>query len=512
MKTRPAEQLDLWVKETDASRHSKWLSFMEVRLELAKKLLKESGVIAVHIGYQELFRLGLLMDEVFGEDNRLGIINWQCTGSAKNDSRGIASTTDYVLIYAKNKNTAHIGELPRTEKMDSAYRSLDGDPRIWRQDNLSAMSGTESYFYGIENSLTGDMHFPPNGRYWSMPKEKVKNILLGWGVEYKIDSQGNCVVKKGENRNKARDKFKNGPWPIIYFSKKDGTGRPLIKRYRDTCVNEGITPQTFWPFDDILDNTQNSNASIGLAHEISGTNRGAKKLIKDILGNEIVFDTPKPLKLTERLIELFCPKDGTVLDAFAGSATTAHAVLSLNAKDKESNRKFIIIERGSSNYGYADSITAERVRRVIDGNWATPAKDTTPTGGSFVYLKAGKPISGKYILESKRDDLVDIILTSHEGSVALDDEESKKIKHVIGKDINNNAIALVWDPDKGAERGHLTMKIHKEILEEVKALKLNKPVFIYASVNAGPNGSPSYMFRQIPDEILAALEITNLVD
>lgn len=513
LKTQPSKQLDLWVKETDASRHSKWLSFMEVRLELAKKLLKDSGVIAVHISYHELFRLGLLMDEVFGENNRLGIINWECAYSPKNDNKGIPSTTDYVLIYAKNKDLVFRGTLPRTETMNARYKSPDNDKRLWASDNLTAPRNTPKDAYGIENPFTGELHFPPTGSSWRISKVKVKDILCEWGVKYTINRNGDCVVKKGEDRNKALNKFKNGSWPKIFFLGKNGESRPRLKRYRDELKNEGRIIGTYWEAEEVLDGLDNKEPfNISLSHELSSHNDAAKKLIKFILGDKCAFNTPKPLKLTERLVQMFCPKDGVVLDAFGGSATTAHAVLSLNAQEQNSKRNFIIIERGSDKYGFADTITAERIRRVITGKWSKPQKDTKPTGGSFVYLKAGKPISGKYILESKRHDLIDIILTSHEGSSSLEETEIKKSKYVIGKDVNGNAIALVWDPEKGVSRGHLTMKVHKEILKEVKLLKLNKPVYIYASVNAGPNGSPSYMFRQIPDEILAALEIKNLVD
>lgn len=507
LKAQDAERLDLFVKETDASRHSKWLSFMEVRLELAKKLLKESGVIAIHIGYQELFRLGLLMDEVFGEDNRLGIINWECAYSPKNNNKGIPSTTDYVLLYAKNRDKAFRGIIPRTEGMDSRYKKVDGDSRLWASDNLSAPSINKAYIYGIENPFTGDLHFPPSGRSWRRPKEKIKNILSCWGIKYVIDTDGNCVVKKGENRDKARILFETGPWPRIYFLGKKGEGRPRLKRYKDELKNEGRVVGTYWAADEIVDETWETNEqlNLSLSHEISGHNDSAKKLIKAILGDDCIFNTPKPLKLTERLIEMFCPKDGIVLDAFGGSATTAHAVLNLNVSSPETNRQFVIIERGSDHCGFADSITAERVRRVIDGSWVHPKKDTKPTGGSFVYLKAGKPISDNYILESKRADLIDVILTAHEGSVQLDDELAKTAKYVVGHDKDGKAIALVWDLGKETEQGYLTKEIYREIIEEVKAFKMKKPVFIYGSVNAGPNGSPSYNFMQIPDEILAAL-------
>lgn len=514
LKVEASERLDLFVKETDASRHSKWLSFMEVRLELAKKLLRDSGVIAIHIGYQELFRLGLLMDEVFGEENRLGIINWECAYSPKNNNKGIPSTTDYVLIYAKNRDKAFRGVIPRTEEMDSKYKKTDGDPRLWASDNLSVPSDNKAYIYGIENPFTGDLHFPPSGRSWQQSKTKVKDLLSGWGIKYLIDAEGNCVVKKGENRDKARIIFEKGPWPKIFFLGKQGEGRPRLKRYKDELKNEGRVVGTYWAADEIVDETWSTEESLNLAlpHEFSGHNDSAKKLIKAILGDDCVFNTPKPLKLTERLIEMFCPKDGIVLDAFGGSATTAHAVLNLNLSNPGTDRQFVIIERGTDHCGFADSITAERVRRVIDGNWVYPKSDTKPTGGSFVYLKAGKPISAKYVLESKRADLIDVILTAHDGSEQLDDELAKVAKYVVGQDKDGKAIALVWDLNRGNEQGYLTREIYREIMDEVKAFKMKKPVFIYGSVNAGPNGSSSYTFMQIPDEILAALEITNLTD
>jgi adenine-specific DNA-methyltransferase len=362
---------------------TKWLSFMEVRLELAKKLLKESGVIAIHIGYQELFRLGLLMDEVFGEENRLGIMNWECAYSPKNNNKGIPSTTDYVLIYAKNRDKAFRGVIPRTEEMDSKYKKTDGDPRPWASDNLSVPSDNKAYTYGIENPFTGDLHFPPSGRSWQQAKTRVRDILFGWGVKYIIDAEGNCVVKKGENRDKARIIFEEGPWPKVFFLGKQGEGRPRLKRYKDELKNEGRVLGTYWEAGEVLDEKwwSDEQLNLSLSHEISGHNDAAKKLIKAILGDDCVFNTPKPLKLTERLVEMFCPKDGIVLDAFGGSATTAHAVLDLN--NQGANRQFVIIERED----FADTITAERIRRIIRGNWAMLRKDTVPLPGSFGFYE-----------------------------------------------------------------------------------------------------------------------------
>ena len=511
LKVRVAPVIDSWVKETDASRHSKWLSFMEVRLQLAKKLLKDSGVIAVHISYHELFRLGLLMDEVFGEDNRLGIINWECYYSPKNDKKNaVPSTTDYILIYAKNKSSVFRGVIPRTDEMNARYGSPDGDQNIWKSTPLLATSGNDSYRYGIQNPFTGEVHHPKNA-YWRRSKENIKKMLEEWGIKYKEDKNGNLVTDGKYNIENLKKRLST-PWPILNFG-KSGQGVPRLKSYLKDVIakNEGRNIGTYWRAEEVFDEACEFQEAINisLSHELSGHNDGAKKLIKAVLGDKYVFDTPKPLKLTERLIEMFSPKDGLVVDSFGGSATTAHAVLNLNQQG--ATRRFILIERGSEQHGFADTITAERIRRVINGGWAKPNHDTKPTGGSFAYVKAGKPISGSYILESKRDDLIDIILTSHEGSTALDDI-NQKLKYIIGRDAENRAIALIWDPTKGAVCSNLTMKNHKEILTEVKSLGLKKPIFIYAAVNTGPNGSPSYVFRQIPEEILAALEATNLTE
>jgi len=126
--------------------HESWLSFMKERLIIAKDMLKETGSIAIHIGYKELFRLGILIDEVFGESNRVGIINWECTYSPKNDSKGIPSTTDYVLIYAKDRRRLYRGLMPRTAEMDSRYKHDFVKETI----QVGSRSGNPKHRYGIE--------------------------------------------------------------------------------------------------------------------------------------------------------------------------------------------------------------------------------------------------------------------------------------------------------------------------------------------------------------------------
>lgn len=327
-------------------RHSKWLSFMEVRLELAKKLLKDTGVIAVHIGYQELFRLGLLMDEIFGEDNRLGIINWECTYGPKNIKKGISSTTDYILVYAKNKELSYRGAVPRTTSMNDRYKNPDNDPRgPWIADNLTVGMNAlmrPNQAYDLKDPKTGKIYKHNPNRVWTY-----------------IPSTMSRMIEEGR---------------IIFPS--DAKKRPMLKRYLYELKHEGRSIGTYWKPEDF--DIQETD-SLGIPHQISGNNGDAKKLIKSILGDNCPFDTPKPLKLTERLVQMFCPKDGIVLDAFGGSATTAHAVLSLNAQDAESKRTFILIEQDAY---IMHNITKKRIDAVISGKWAT--KDIHPLGGNYV--------------------------------------------------------------------------------------------------------------------------------
>jgi adenine-specific DNA-methyltransferase len=340
-------------------------------------------------------------------------------------------------------------------------------------------------------------------------------ILSEWGVDYEVAADGSCRVKSGQDRLKARETYERGVWPYIFFG-TTGKGGPRKKHYFHRVKDKSRALGTFWEAEEVLDNLEWQDVpaltNISLRHELSDHNDAAKKLMKAVLGDECPFDTPKPLKLTQRLIEMFCPKDGVVLDAFAGSGTTGHAVLSLNALGAD--RRFVLIERGTDADGYAETITAERIRRVIDGRWARPHKDATPTGGEFAYYRAGNPISKALILESKRDDLVDIILTSHEGSMDL--EANAHAEYVVGKTSAGNAIALVWNAAKGVDHNVLTMEVYKAVVAEAKALGMSAtkhcPVYIYGASNCGPNGSPNYTFHQIPDEILAALGITNLTD
>ncbi|TGN39791.1 site-specific DNA-methyltransferase [Marinobacter confluentis] len=301
------------VDKEDLERHDKWLCMMWPRLNLLRELLSEKGAIVITLDDNEIHRLRGVMDEVFGEDNFVATSLWQKNYSPKNTAEFFSSDHDYVLIYAKNKSTLEMGSLDRTEAQEGRYKNLDNDPRgPWKTSDLSARNPYSEGTYPLETPSGRKIDGPPRGNYWRVSKAKFDEL----------DSDGR-----------------------IWWG-KDGSSIPQIKRFLSD-IRAGRVPQTLWFYSDV------------------GHTDEAKKEIKQILDFETtadVFVTPKPTRLVERVLQLFTANDSVVLDSFAGSATTAHAVLEANKKD-DGNRRFILVECED----YADTLTAERMRRVING-------------------------------------------------------------------------------------------------------------------------------------------------
>lgn len=301
------------VDKEDLERHDKWLCMMWPRLNLLRELLSEKGAIVITLDDNEIHRLRGVMDEVFGEDNFVATSLWQKNYSPKNTAEFFSSDHDYVLIYAKNKSTLEMGSLDRTEAQEGRYKNLDNDPRgPWKTSDLSARNPYSEGTYPLETPSGRKIDGPPRGNYWRVSKAKFDELdrdgRIWWG--------------------------------------KDGSSIPQIKRFLSD-IRAGRVPQTLWFYSDV------------------GHTDEAKKEIKQILDFETtadVFVTPKPTRLVERVLQLFTASDSVVLDSFAGSATTAHAVLEANKKD-DGNRRFILVECED----YADTLTAERMRRVING-------------------------------------------------------------------------------------------------------------------------------------------------
>ena len=277
--------------ESNGRFHSSWCSMMYSRLSLARNMLSEDGLIFISIDDNEVHNLRNICDEVFGNSNFVATIVWQKKYAATNDAKGFSTTHDYIVVYAKKISSMTRNLLPRTEEQNAAYKHDDGDGKgLWRSDNLLVKSFSQSGVYPITNPNTGVDYYPPEGSCWRASRETMKEWLT-------------------ENR--------------IYFG-KDGKGAPQLKRYLNE-VQQGRVPITWWPFEEV------------------GHNDAANKEMKALFGTKTPFDTPKPSTLIKQIIQIASDKDSYVMDFFSGSATTADAVMQLNAEDG-GNRKFILIQ------------------------------------------------------------------------------------------------------------------------------------------------------------------------
>ncbi|MCF6339594.1 MAG: site-specific DNA-methyltransferase [Sulfurimonas sp.] len=308
--------------DTNGRYHSDWLSMMYPRLKLARNLLKDDGVIFISIDDNEVTNLRKLCDEIFGEDNFVASSVWQKKYGPANDAKYISQTHESILIYAKNLQFWIPGILPRTEEQLKAFSNPDNDERgRWRASDLSVRTYSLSGEYTIVGP-NGEEYNPPASRAWAVNQDRFFEL-------------------QKDNR--------------ITFG-KDGTSRPMFKKFL-TEVRQGITPETWWNRDK------------------AGDNKIARYEIKDIFP-ENIFDTPKPTKLIQLILQIANTVDSDIiLDFFSGSATTAHSVIQLNSKNN-GNRKYICVQlpeetnKKSAAYkaGYKNicEIGKERIRRAGD--------------------------------------------------------------------------------------------------------------------------------------------------
>ena len=334
---------DRFVDKTHRFRHSLWLEFMHQRLVLARELLADDGVIFVSIDDNELFRLGMLMDRVFGEENFIANVIWQKRYTSANDHKTIAPMHEYLVVYRRSEFWTR-NLLPRGAEKDRQYRFSD-ERGLYRCSDYTCNKTAEerpNLYYPIVQPNTRDEIWPKRTRVWAYSAEE-------------------------HQRNVERD--------LVYWGKNGRGKTPAFKRYKDSLRNaDGVVPNTWWTFDEV------------------GHTDLAKKEVKQILFDDVEpFSTPKPVGLIERVLQIAMKPDDTVLDFFAGSGTTAHAVAKLNAEDG-GNRRFILVSSTEATEdepgkNLCRDVCAERVRRVLGGYTNAKGEHVEGLGGGFAYLR-----------------------------------------------------------------------------------------------------------------------------
>ena len=449
---------DSFVVKEDGFRHSKWISFMRERLLAAKNLLSDKGSIFISIDDNEEAVLKLLCDDVFGEDCFVSNIAWQRTYSPRNDSKGLSVEVEHILLYSKNTMwSPH--KLERTEKMDSIYKNPDNDAEPWTSSSLTAPSASthQGMVYAIQHPFTGELMYPTSGRCWAMEQQQMLENMCAWG-EYKLERLDDspkraevCGVPVSEirqdvkgiilaqplddARRQAKYILEHGPWPYFYFTNK-GKGGIRRKTYLKDTKNKGRMPTNLWVYDEV------------------GHTDGAKKELKTIFNGNIPFDTPKPTALLERILQIATEDDSLILDFFAGSGTTGHAILKYNMEHPNSQRSFILCTNNENNI--CEEVTYERIRRIIRGYGNVP--------GVLANLKY-------YRTEFVPKDLDDV-------SDALIDHIAEMIQLEHGVKIDGNNYLIVMSDDEADE-----LERHWEQYQNIKAIYISKNVLLTTKQN-----------------------------
>lgn len=301
----------------DGLRHDKWCAMMWPRLRLLHELLSERGTVWITLDGNEMHRAKLMLDLIFGEEHSLGTLVWEKSDSPRMDAHTFSSSHDFILAYAKNPDEMIFQKLlPDDEEAPSHYNQIDESGRRYYLKPLRAMGGQ-----GETREARPNLYYPltaPDGTEIYPKRQDGSDGAWRWSKEKSQQEAERVEWREGRNG-----------WT------------PYFRIYADTSA--GRPPETIW------------------YHREVGSSRTAKAQIKHIF-SEVAFETPKPLGLVARVLEVAAKSNSIILDSFAGSGTTAHAVLEANKRDG-GNRRFILVEMEK----YADRLTAERVRRVING-------------------------------------------------------------------------------------------------------------------------------------------------
>ena len=444
--------------ESNGRFHTNWLNMIYPRLKLAKDLLSDDGVIFISIDDNEVENLRKICDEIFGENNFLAQVIWERAFSPKNDAKFFSVSHDYVLIYARSIEVFSIGLLPRSAESDARYKNPDNDPHgPWTSDNMTVKSYSANYDYPIRTP-NGTIYYPPAGRCWFTNKERMQKLI------------------------------ENG---AVWFG-NNGGNMPRIKRYLSD-VQQGMTPITIWKYLDV------------------GHNQEARQELKKLFDEKAYFDGPKPIRLLNRILTIAnVKKDDFILDFFSGSATTAHAVMQLNAEDG-GKRKFIMVQlpevcaENSEAYkaGYKNicEIGKERIRRAGKKIKEDSSLITQDLDIGFRVLKCDSSnmedvyFTPKQYMDKQQSLFIDNIKKDRsdedllfDAMLKLDTPLSSKIEKITiaGKTVYNVA------------QGHLMACFDKNVTDEViTAIAKEMPSYFVMRDSSQADDSVAINFEQI---------------
>lgn len=476
----------VYINNEDGGRHAKWLNYIGPRLWLTWQLLDDHGVCFVSINDIELFQLGMLMDEIFEERNRLGVIVWR--QMADNNPTRVAVGHEYILCYAKEiervpsvwtgRSEAREWLLDSYETIKSQTDELPEQQRLYQQAIAEQVA---KYKASVEaGESVGVLELGELDRYKFIdergPYAAVRDTAVHAGASHPgllydiVHPNGKVCKKPGSGYRFKEERMRQFQAEDRLIFGKDHTRLVQLKKYL-----KEISP----PLRGVID--------------IDSRKGGA--VLKKLLPRKAKdFKNPKPVELIMQLVEFAGDSEALVLDPFAGSGTTGHAVMRLNARDG-GTRRFILIEEGSREDRYCRTILAPRLKAAIK-------QEQLP--GGFVFESTGRRLNRKAILELEREAIANLIVHTDatgkgRGITRVPGE------YVIGHNSRREAICLCWS---GRTKSAITREVLVAMFEEAKQGGLRRPLRVYgATCDVGE--SDSFRFCQIPDEILGTLQIAD---
>lgn len=459
----------VYVTNEDGGRHTKWLNFMAPRVYMLWQLLhEERGVLFLSINDVELFRIGMLLNEIIGEENWVGTVVWH--GNTDNNPTRIAIEHEYILCYAKSKprlaarwtnpateiKTMMLDAFERTKAEVSSLSEIQKRFKAFTEENRSALGDLYRYRRVDENgpyAARRNMDNPgkPGSKYDVVhPVTKKPCRMPFWGWRFPETTMKELL---------AQDR--------IIFGKTEKKIPELKVYLRDVE----------FPFRSVIE---------------MDSRKGSNDLAR-LFSTRDVFKNPKPVELMEILLGYSTGKDSLILDPFAGSGTTGEAVMKLNAIDK-GRRRFILIEEGQGTDKFCRTVTAKRLRAAIE---------THGYDAGFQFHKTGRKLDRQAIVGLEREALAGLICQADETGRGKGIACLSGYQYIIGKNHRAEAICLLWN---GLDDSEVTPEHLQNASKEVSAAGLKRPFRIYGTF-CRVGDTASWKFCQIPDEILAQMHI-----